>query len=167
MGYIDYEYYSEMYDDPEITEKEFNRYVYDVDKRLDSLTTGIDNVKKLKVAFPVDEDNAEAIKRCIVAMIDLTHRIKKAERAVDAARGYIVKSDGSMQGKIISSVSSGNESITYASADKSTTSIIDKALSDKKMQNQLYRDMVIEYLSGVTDANGVNLLYMGQYPIVR
>ena len=166
MGYIDYEYYSEMYDDPEITEKEFNRYVYDVDKRLDSLTTGIDNVKKLKVAFPVDEDNAEAIKRCIVAMIDLTHRIKKAERAVDAARGYIVKSDGSMQGKIISSVSSGNESITYSSGTESV-SIIDKALADKKMQYQLYRDMAVEYLSGVTDANGVNLLYMGRYPNVR
>ena len=167
MAYINYEYYTEMYDNPEITEKEFNRYAYDVDRKIDFLTTGIDGVKKLKVAFPADEDDAEAIKRCMVAMIDLTHRIKKAEKAMENARGYIVGSDGFVKGKVVSSISSGNESITYSSGDKSTTSIIDRALSDKDMQNQLYKDMVTEYLSGVADANGVNLLYMGRYPRVR
>lgn len=167
MGYIDYEYYTGMYDNPDITEKEFKRYVYDVEKRIDSLTTGVDNVRKLKIAFPVDEEDAESVKRCLVAMIDLTHRIKKAEKTMEAARGYTERSDGSMQGRIVKSVSSGNESITYSAGNESSMSIIDKALADKKMQNQLYRDMAIEYLSGVADANGVNLLYMGRYPNVR
>ena len=166
MAYIDYEYYIGLYDNPYISEKEFKRYVYDVEKRIDSFTTGIDNVRKLKIAFPVDEDDSEAVKRCIVAMIDLTHRIKEAEKTMENAKGFMIRSDGSMQGKVVKSVSSGNESITYSSGTESV-SIIDKALADKKMQYQLYRDMAVEYLSGVTDANGVNLLYMGRYPNVR
>ena len=166
MAYIDYEYYIGLYDNPDISEKEFKRYVYDVEKRIDSFTTGIDNVRKLKIAFPVDEDDSEAVKRCIVAMIDLTHRIKEAEKTMENAKGFMARSDGSMQGKVVKSVSSGNESITYSSGTESV-SIIDKALADKKMQYQLYRDMAVEYLSGVTDANGVNLLYMGRYPNVR
>lgn len=166
MAYIDYEYYIGLYDNPDISEKEFKRYAYDVEKRIDSFTTGIDNVRKLKIAFPVDEDDSEAVKRCIVAMIDLTHRIKEAEKTMENAKGFMVRSDGSMQGKVVKSISSGNESITYSSGTESV-SIIDKALADKKMQYQLYRDMAVEYLSGVTDANGVNLLYMGRYPNVR
>ena len=41
---------------------------------------------------------------------------------------------------------------------------IDKALSDKAAEAQLYTDTIREYLSGVSDANGVNLLFMGRYP---
>jgi hypothetical protein len=44
--------------------------------------------------------------------------------------------------------------------------MIDKALSDPAVKEKLFRDTIREGLSGVADANGVNLLYMGVYPRV-
>lgn len=164
MAYVNYEYYSSLYDSPTVPEKDFERYAYDAGKKIDLLTTGIDNVKKLKIAFPSDEDDAEAVKRCVVALIDIMYRFRQAEKTLDDARGYVVRADGNLQGKVVSSVSAGNESISYSSGTGSTASIIDKALADKNVQNQMYYDTVAEYLSGVSDANGVNLLYMGRYP---
>lgn len=46
----------------------------------------------------------------------------------------------------------------------STATLIDKCLADKEAQKQLYSDTIRDYLSGVADANGVSLLYMGMYP---
>jgi hypothetical protein len=42
--------------------------------------------------------------------------------------------------------------------------LIDSVLADKAAQEKLYVDIVQEYLSGVADANNVNLLYAGVYP---
>ena len=64
---------------------------------------------------------------------------------------------------MISSVSAGNESISYSVGN---ATMIDKALSDPTVKEKLFRDTIREGLSGVTDANGVNLLYMGVYPRV-
>ena len=44
--------------------------------------------------------------------------------------------------------------------------MISKALVDFAVKEKLFRDTIREYLSGVSDANGVNLLYMGVYPYV-
>lgn len=38
------------------------------------------------------------------------------------------------------------------------------AKGQQEAQEKLYADTVREYLSGVTDANNVNLLYAGLYP---
>jgi len=50
------------------------------------------------------------------------------------------------------------------SSNAGTATLIDKCLADKEAQKQLYDDKIRDYLSGITDANGVNLLYMGIYP---
>ena len=165
MAYVNYEYYKSLYETPAISETEFNRYAFDACRKIDIATTGVDNIKKLKVAFPVDEDDAEAVKRCVVAVIDLMDLIKKAEDAASSAKGYIERADGTIQGKVITSVTAGNESISFSSAGSSgSATLIDKALADKSVQRQMYKDIITEYLSGVSDANGVNLLYMGKYP---
>jgi hypothetical protein len=44
------------------------------------------------------------------------------------------------------------------------SSVIDKAVADKSVRNKLVADTIRGGLSGVKDANGVNLLYMGKYP---
>ena len=67
--------------------------------------------------------------------------------------------------KQVASKSAGNESISYVTSGSSgTATLIDKCLADKEAQKQLYDDKIRNYLSGITDANGVNLLYMGIYP---
>ena len=166
MAYVNYEYYRSLYAESEIEETVFNRLSYDACRRIDRITTGVDEVKKLKVAFPTDEDDAEAVKRCACKIIDIMINIQEAEKRVNTSKGYTTRNDGTLQGKVITSVSSGNESITYSSNGSGTT-LIDKVLSDKNAQEKLYRDTIVEYLSGVGDANGVNLLYMGPYPYIK
>lgn len=165
MGYVDYAYYSVLYGENALSEADFNRLSWEAERKLDLNTTGIDGVKKLKVAFPTDEDDAEAVKRCICKLIEIEGNIEAATKRVTDAQGYILRDDGNLQGKVVTSVSAGNESVSFSAKDGSANAtLIDKAMSDKTMQEQLYRDTITEYLSGITDANGISLLYMGAYP---
>lgn len=166
MAYIDYEYYKSLYGDKAISEADFNRLSWDACRKLDIATTGIDNIKKLKVAFPEDEDDAEAVKRCVCKLIEIAAQIEQAEETVRNAQGYVTREDGSLQGKVVSSVSAGNESISYSVSGGSSgaSTLIDAVLTDKSAQDQFCGDTIRDYLSGIADANGVNLLFMGRYP---
>lgn len=161
MSYINYEYFTSLYG-TELSTTEYDRFAWDAFRKLDHYTTGVDGIRKLRIAFPVDELDAEAVKRCAAKLISIAAQVYAAEKSAEAARGYNQTSNG-LQGKVISSVSAGNESITYSSGG---VTIIDKALADKSILEKLYNDTIREYLSGVKDANGVNLLYMGSYPRV-
>lgn len=166
MGYVDYEYYKSLYGEKAVPEADFNRLSWDACRKMDIATTGIDNVKKLKVAFPVDEDDAETVKRCVCELVSISYKLEQAEETALNAQGYITREDGTVINKQVSSVSAGNESISYVTSGGSFSSatLIDKALSDKDVQKRLYRETITEYLSGIADANGVNLLFMGPYP---
>lgn len=164
--YVNYEYYKSLYGDKAIPESDFNRLSWDACRKLDIVTTGIDNVKKLKVAFPADEDDAETVRRCVCKLVEIASEIEQAEERIKSSQGYITREDGTVMSKQVASVSAGTESISYAmgSASSSGSTLIDNVLADKTAQEKLYQDTVREYLSGVADANGVNLLYMGRYP---
>lgn len=166
MAYIDYEYYKTLYGDKAVPEADFNRLSWDACRKLDIATTGIDNVKKLKVAFPEEDDDAEAVRRCACKVIEIATAIEQAEENARSARGYITREDGTIISKQVASLSAGNESISYVTSGGSTaaSTLIDAVLTDKTAQDRLYRDTITEYLSGIEDANGVNLLFMGRYP---
>ena len=156
--YITLEQYTQIYD--AIDDKTFNRLCFDACRVMDIHTTGIDNVKKLKLFFPSDSDAAEAVKRCTAKLINLLHQIDKAE---ESAAGAYENSEMGIRGKYIQSISAGNESISYTSGETGKTAV-DKAVADKSNRDRLLADTVREYLSGVADDNGVNLLYIGKYP---
>ena len=158
--YITYEEYTALYD--RIEKKTFNRLAYDACRSIDKLTTGIDGVKKLKVAFPQSEEDAEAVKRCAASVVQVLAKIQEAEQSASWVRGYVATPEG-IRGKIVTSVSAGNESVNY-SAGQSTE--IDRAAFDKAVANKMIDAIIRDYLSGIKDANGVNLLYMGVYPRV-
>lgn len=158
--YITFDDYTKLYDP--IVERVFNNLAFDACRVMDMHTTGIDNVKKLRSYFPTAEEDAEAVKRCAAKMVNTLYHIQQAEIAAIESRGYESTEQG-MRGKVISSVSAGNESISYATGNSSATAI-DAAVKDKNARDKLLADIVWEYLSGITDANGVNLLYMGRYP---
>ena len=164
MAYIDYEYYKTLYGKNAVDESKFMLLSYDAGRKIDRVTTGVDGVKKLKVAFPDDEEDIEAVKRCACKLIELMNSINEAEKRVNTAHEMITRADGTIQGKVVSSVSAGSESITFSTG--SNASLIDKVLADKTAQERLYRDIVYDYLSGISDNNGVNLLYMGPYPYI-
>lgn len=159
MGYVTYEYYKIIYGEDSMPETDFNRLSWEACRKVDTLT-----LNKLKFAFPTNEDDIEAVRRCVCKLIEIAGQIEAANKRVSEGQGYIMDESGAMRGKTISSVSSGSESVSYsAKAEQST--LIDAVLSDKAAQERLYRDTVREYLSLVPDSNGVNLLYAGiPYP---
>lgn len=162
MEYIDYEYYTDLYCD-DMSERVFKILAWEACKKVDTATTGLDGVKKLKVAFPVDEDDAESVKRCVAKLINTSYLIKQAEKRTNKVKSYMEREDGTLVSQVVSSVSSGSESISYGngSASSANSTIIDAVLSDKNAQDNLYMDIIREYLSGICDANGMSLLYMG------
>lgn len=135
-----------------ITQTEYDRYAFEADRALDTATTGIDNVHKLRVAFP--HEDAEAVIFCACKIANYLKQIAD----IQASAGYADTENGKTG--IIASMSSGNESISYTSGDTA----VNKAASDVAEKKRLIADTIKETLSGVQDANGVNLLYMGVYP---
>lgn len=163
MSYVNYEYYKTLYGDKEIAETEFNRLSWDAEREVDKATSGVDGVRKLKIAFPTDEYDAEAVKRCICSLIAFMNEIEQAEAAANMSTQYTAREDGTMQGKIVASVSAGNESISYA-VGKTSDTATSAAIKSVKDKEQMIYQHIASKLSGISDANGVNLLYAGRYP---
>ena len=161
--YIDYEYYKSLYGEKAIPEADFNRLLWDAEREIDKATSGVDGVKKLKVAFPTDEEDVETVKRCVCALVEFLKQIEDAERNANSAGQYTERADGSMQGKVVASVAAGNESITYA-VGKSADTAISNAIKDLHSKDVAVYQFITSKLSGVSDANGVNLLFGGRYP---
>lgn len=160
MPYITKDDYSNLYG--AIEETLFNRLVVDACRVLDIHTTGIDNVKKLKNYFPKDEEDATLVKHCACKIVNTLHQIYQAEATAIVERGYEATEQG-VRGKVIASISAGNESISYATANNEATAY-DVAAKDKTVRDRLLAEIVWEYLAGISDSNGVGLLYMGMYP---
>ena len=164
MSYIALSEYNELYDP--INERLFNRFSVEASRIMDIHTTGIDNVKKLKIYFPTDEDDAEAVKHCAAKLIYTLNQINQAEVTALESRGYEATEQG-MRGKVISSISAGNESISYATNGNSSATAYDAAVKDRTVRDKLLAEIVWDYLRGVSDVNGVGLLYMGVYTHVH
>lgn len=163
MSYATYEDYTSIYNSG-LAEADFNRLSWDADRILDMATTTLDGVRKLMVAYPTDEYSSEAVRRCACVLVDIMRQLKEAEKTAAAASGYIETANG-LHGKIISSVSAGNESVSFSASGIDVSTRIGKAVADNSERAQLLYDTVREYLSGATDANGISLIYTGSYPI--
>lgn len=164
MSYSTYADYSAIYPDG-ASQTDFARLVWEADRTMDIHTTGVDGVRKLQKAMPTDSYALEAVKRCSCALVDLLYQIETVENGAVAAAGSVERSDGTVTGKQVSSMSSGSESITYTVSTAASTTI-GAAVADPAARSRLFAETVRKYLSGVQDANGVNLLYGGAYPYV-
>lgn len=147
MAYITQSEYENLYG--EIGAGEFKRLSYAASRLMDYMTTGIDNVKKLQAYPPAGDD----VMMCCAKLISLM-------RAIESADGVNVREDGTVVPKAVSSISAGSESMSFS------TNTISAAAADITVRNGLFADTVKAYLGGLTDSNGVNLLYMGRYPNV-
>ena len=163
MAYVEYTYYKALYGTNAVPETDFNRLSWEAERAIDKATSGVDSIRKLKVAFPIIEEDVETVRRCVCALVDFLSQIESAERVANAVGTYTERADGSLQGKVVSSVSAGNESISYA-VGKTMDTAVSTAISGTQNKEQTINEFIVGRLSGVTDANGVNLLYMGRYP---
>lgn len=161
--YVDYEYYKSLYGEKAIPEADFDRLLWDAEKEINKATSGIDNVRKLQVAFPTGNYEVESVKRCVCALVDFLNQLENAESESNSISGLVERADGSLQGKIVASVSAGNESITYA-VGKSSDTAISNAIKDLHSKDMAIYQFISSRLVGIADANGVNLLYNGPYP---
>ena len=161
--YVDYEYYKSLYGNKAIPETDFNRLLWDAEREIDKATSGVDGLRKLQVAFPTSDYDTEAVKRCVCSLVEFLKQIEDAERNANLLGQYAERADGSLQGKVVSSVSAGNESISYA-VSKSADTAISNAIKDLQSKDMAVYQFITSRLSGVSDANGVNLLFGGEYP---
>ena len=144
---------------PELTtEQVYEKHGKTAQRWSDAYTTGIDRVKKLSVAFPTNSDDVAAVKECWIALCVCAYRIDLAARALQNAQ--IV--NGGVTSGIVESVSSGSESIKFAAPDDEYTKAVRMPTGGRGLAFGIVRD----FLSGIADGNGVNLLYMGVYPEV-
>lgn len=164
MAYIEAIDYAALYADVPLG---FERLAFMASRIMDNETTGVDGVKKLKNAYPVDPDDDEAIKQCAAALVTFLAQVDRVHSMALEAGEYIKRADGSLVSKVVSSVSSGSESIAYATqgAGSASSSLLAAASNDEE-RKRMCQNIVREYLAGICDANGVHLLYMGAYPYV-
>ena len=154
--YVEYEYYKSLYGDKALGVTEFNRLVWDAEREINKATSGVDGVQKLKVAFPTNDEDAEVVKRCVCALVEFLSKLEVAE----SGAGFVKNSNGTVHGGIVSSVSAGNESISYSTNE---TSISNAIKSESDRSKTIYA-FIASRLYGVSDSNGINLLYVGRYP---
>lgn len=159
--YITYEEYLKWFDP--IDRTIFNRLAFEACRVMDKYTTGLDGVRKLRDHFPTDEADAETVKFTAAQLVDFLYQCFDAEQIAATGRGY-TETESGIRGKVISSVSAGNESISYATTATATTTAVDEAVKDKSTKDKILFQTVRDGLTGVADCNGVNLLYMGVYP---
>lgn len=161
--YADYTDYITIYGTDRLPEAEFAPLALKAERTLDLYTTGVDDVRKLEIAFPQRIKDAALVRACFCEIVDMLYVIGQAEKAAEQARGY-ESVDGALRGKVISSRSAGNESISYSASGSVNQTAVEKAISSESERARAIDGIVRTYLSGVKDANGVNLMFMGRYP---
>ena len=124
----------------------FDRLCTTASRLMDRFTTGVDGVCKLRVAFPTDSYAVEAVKNCAAEIISFLANVETARIEASKCRGYVETPHG-IRGKVISSVSSGSESISYASSGTAKT-LVDDAVANRKVRDQAVHDMILDHLSG-------------------
>ena len=157
MAYTNYEFYTTEYYGDVVPEEDFPKYIERACNRIDGIT-----FDRLVDGLPSDKQSNVRIQKAVCAVADVLYLIETVRKASIETVGTIKREDGSVTGKQIASLSSGSESISYVTGTNGTgKDIYSQAAMNKQVENVLIRQAATEYLQGVADANGVNLLYAG------
>ena len=158
--YATQEEFASLY--PNASADAYSRFAWDAQKYIDNATGTVDGVKKLRIAYPENEEDAEAVVRCMCAVINALDEVDAVKASATAAGSYVNTANGYVSAGI-RSISAGGESITYGIDAGAETDTLRAAKSGAALKQYVY-GIIESYLRGVADANGVNLLYGGRYP---
>lgn len=154
--YADFNYYQTEYGGKVIeSADDFTHFGRKAERRMDAITGN-----KLQFAFPTKKKDKEAVKDCLCELTEFLYQLDSYQRAAMDSAGVVKQDDGMVRGKVVTSISSGSESIGYSAKSSADTSLMEAA-KDKKVADAMINSMVRDGLSGIPDANGVNLLYAG------
>lgn len=163
MAYADYDFYTESYYGNVVPEADFDRLAARASDFIDTLT-----FNNLVDGLPADKRSQKRIKKAVCSLAELMYQIELAEKnainqasanATDTNTG--VKSTG-----VVTSVSSGSESISYATpqqigASAKEWSAVYTAAGDIQKTNDLLLKTALPLLMGVRTDDGIPILYAG------
>lgn len=157
MAYADYQFYTEKYYGDTVPESDFPKYSDRASDRIDAIT-----FDRLVNDFPEEERAVTKVKKAVCAVAETLYQIDQIKKASIESVGTVTREDGTVVSKVVSSISSGSESISYSTGYSGVTeNVYGQAAVDKKVENVLLYQIATEYLSGVTDKKGICLLYAG------
>ena len=149
--YADFNYYSTEYGG-KMSAGDYKRFGRRAERRIDSITGG-----KLQFAFPTNGRDVESVKDCVCELADFLYQIDSYNTAAMESMGTVAQADGTVKGKVITSISSGSESIGYSAGGSAKSAVAKAAESEKDLNEQIYLK-VSGALYGVRDSNGVPML---------
>lgn len=164
MAYADYEFYTTSYFGSVVPEADFPRLAERASDFVDLMTSD-----RLVDGLPTDERSQKRIKKAVCSLAELMYQIELAEKnATNAAvsgMSTAIGSGGSTTG-IVTSVSSGSESISYATpqqigASAKEWSAVYAAAGDVQKTNDLLLKTALPLLMGVRTDDGIPVLYAG------
>lgn len=164
MAYADYEFYTTSYFGSVVPETDFPRLAERASEFIDLMTSD-----RLVDGLPANERSQKRIKKAVCSLTELMYQIELAEKnaanAAASGTSITIGSGGSTTG-IVTSVSSGSESISYATpqqigASAKEWSGVYGAVGDVQKTNDLLLKTALPLLMGVRTDDGIPILYAG------
>lgn len=163
MAYADYDFYTESYYGNVVPEADFDRLAARASDFIDTLT--FDN---LVDGLPADKRSQKRIKKAVCSLAELMYQIELAEKnAINQASANVTDTNvGGKSTGIVTSVSSGSESISYATPQQKASgakewSAVYAAVGDIQKTNDLLYKTALPLLMGVRMDDGIPVLYAG------
>lgn len=164
MAYADYEFYKTSFFGAIVPESDFMRFSERASGFIDMMT-----FDRLADGLPSDERQQKRIKKAVCTLADLMYQIDLAQKNAIAAAGGTLTSAGTSDGTstgVITSKSSGSESISYATpqqigASAKEWSAVYAAAGDVQKTNNLLLKTALPLLMGVRTDDGIPVLYAG------
>ena len=162
MAYADYEFYTTKYYGSAIPDSQsFDKQAERASDFLDRMT-----FERWVDGLPENERAQTKIKKAVCALADKLYGLELAEKQALSAAGSVTSGTVGATTGVITSKSSGSESISYASPSEIANgakawSTVYSSAGDEQATNKLLYDTAKVYLMGVRDNNGVPLLYAG------
>lgn len=164
MAYADYDFYTTSYFGSVVPEADFSRLAERASDFVDTMT-----FDRLMDGLPADVHSQKRIKKAVCSLAELMYQIELAEKnaanAAASGASTTIGSGGSTTG-IVTSVSSGSESISYATpqqigASAKEWSAVYAAAGDVQKTNDLLLKTALPLLMGVRTDDGIPVLYAG------
>lgn len=164
MAYADYDFYTTSYFGSVVPETDFPRLAERASDFVDVMT-----FDRLVDGLPTNERSQKRIKKAVCSLAELMYQIELAEKnaanAAASGTSTTIGIGGSTTG-IVTSVSSGSESISYATlqqigASAKEWSAVYAAAGDVQKTNDLLLKTALPLLMGVRTDEGIPILYAG------
>lgn len=163
MAYADYDFYTTSYFGSVVPETDFSRLAERASDFVDTMT-----FDRLVDGLPENERSQKRIKKAVCSLAELMYQIELAEKnAINQASANLTDTNvGNISTGIVTSISSGSESISYATPQQKASgakewSAVYAAAGDVQKTNDLLLKTALPLLMGVRTDEGIPILYAG------